>query len=225
VFDPTDEVLQEAQAVPALAPGMMLTSSITVGIPSDLPAGAYYLIAKADADDVLLESSESNNTYARGFSVGPDLVVSKLTVPSTAAPGATVTATFTVQNKGTTGAAASTIEFFWSTNISLDAGDPSLGSTGVGSLVPNGTQSGQIALQIPPDVTLGTYYIFAMSDSANAVAEAKESNNDTRASIDIGGDLEVSSLVAPAVLGIGVPFTATDTTKNAGGTTVGQSVT
>jgi subtilase family serine protease len=225
VFEPTDEVLQNAQAVPALAPGTLLTSSITVGIPSDLPAGAYYLIAKADADDVLLESSESNNTYARGFSVGPDLVVSTISVPAAAAPGATITATYTVKNQGTVAAGASTVEFLWSTNISLDAGDPSLGATGVGALVPNGTQSGQIALQIPPGVTLGTYYIFATSDSANVVAEAKESNNETRASIDIGGDLEVSSLVAPAVLGIGMPFTATDTTTNAGGTTVGQSVT
>ncbi len=225
VFDATDEVLQEAQAVPVLAPGMLLTSSVTVGIPSDLPAGSYYLIAKADADDVLLESNESNNTYARGFSVGPDLVVSTVSVPAAAAPGATITATYTVKNQGTTAAGASTLEFFWSTNISLEAGDPSLGTTGVGSLVPNGTQSGQFALQIPTDATLGTYYIFAKSDSANAVGESKESNNATRASIDIGGDLVVSSLVAPAVLGIGVPFTATDTTKNEGGTTIGPSVT
>jgi hypothetical protein len=192
VFEPTDEVLQEAQAVPALAPGMLLTSSVPVGIPSDLPAGSYYLIAKADADDVILETNESNNTYVRGFSVGPDLIVWKIGAPSTAAPGTTVTVTFTVQNQGATSAPASTLEFFWSTNISLETSDPSLGTTGVGALAPNGSQSGEMALQIPSDATLGTYYIFAKIDSPNAVAEAKERT--PRATIDIGGDLVVPGL-------------------------------
>ena len=225
VFEPTDSVLQEAQAVPALAPGISLTSSITVGVPSDLPAGSYYLIAKADADNVVLESNESNNTYARGFSVGPDLIVWKIGAPSIAAPGTTVAVTFTIQNQGATGAPASTLEFFWSTNISLEASDPSLGTTGVGALAPNGTQSGQMALQIPSDATLGTYYIFAKIDSPDAVAEAKESNNTARATIDIGGDLVVPDLTAPSVLGVDVPFVVTDTTKNAGAIGVGPSIT
>ena len=116
--------------------------------------------------------NESNNTYVRGFSVGPDLIVWKIGAPSTAAPGTTVTVTFTVQNQGATSAPASTLEFFWSTNISLDTIDPSLGTTPVGALAPNGSQSGQMALQIPSDATLGTYYIFAEIDSPNAVAEA-----------------------------------------------------
>jgi subtilase family serine protease len=204
---------------------MTWASPATLGIPSDLPAGSYYLIAKADADDVLLESNESNNTYAKPFSVGPDLVVSTVTVPEAAAPGATITATYTVKNQGAMGAGASTVEFFWSTNISLEPGDQSLGATGIGALIPSGTQSGQIALAIPSGVAQGTYYILAQADSAGAVGEAKESNNTKRATIEIGGDLAVSSVSAPSVLGVGVPFTATDTTKNEGGTTVGPSVT
>jgi subtilisin family serine protease/subtilase family serine protease len=224
-MDPSDTVLAEAQAVPALAPAATSAASVTVNIPSTLPAGAYYLIAKADADDVLLESSESNNKYTRGFSIGPDLAVSTLTVPTTAAPGATVEASFTVKNQGGGGAGPSVLEFYWSANSSLDASDTVLGRTDVGTLAPNGTRSGQMPLVIPADTTLGTYYILAKADSTNAIAESSESNNTKSDTVHVGGDLTVSTLTAPSMLGAGVSFVATDTTKNAGTTSIAESVT
>ena len=34
---------------------------MSIGIPSNLSMGSHYLIAKADADDVLFENQEGNN--------------------------------------------------------------------------------------------------------------------------------------------------------------------
>ena len=224
-LEPTDTLLTAAQTVPALAPGVISAASITLQLPSNLLTGSHYLIAKADAEDVLFESSESNNTYARKFSVGPDLLISTFTLPATATPGLPVDASYAVRNQGADGAAASVLAFYWSTNSSLDANDTLLASTNIGALAPNATQTGQMPVVIPSDATLGTYFIFAKADSANTIDEASESNNTSLESILVGGDLVVSDFSAPAVIGAGVPFETTDTTKNAGTTSVGQSVT
>ncbi len=224
-LEPTDTVLTTVQSVPPLAPSVTSSASITLEIPSTLMPGSHYVIAKADGDDVLFESSESNNTYARRFSVGPDLLLSTFTLPATATPGSPVDASYAVRNQGADGAAASVVAFYWSTNSSLDANDTLLASTNIGALAPNATQTGQMPVVIPSDATLGTYFIFAKADSANTIDEASESNNTSLESILVGGDLVVSDFSAPAVIGAGVPFEATDTTKNAGTTSVGQSVT
>ena len=224
-LEPTDTLLTAVQTVPALAPGVTSAASITLQLPSNLLSGSHYLIAKADGEDVLFESSESNNTYARKFSVGPDLVISTFTMPATGAPGGSVNASYTVRNQGAVGAGASLLDFYWSTNSSLDATDTLLATQNIGPLGANAIQSGQTPVVIPSDATLGTYYILARADSANSVEESSESNNTSLESILVGGDLVVADFSMPAVLGVGIPFVATDRTTNAGTTSVGQSAT
>ena len=62
--------------------GALDTATLSLSIPAATP-GTHYLIAKADADDVLEESNETNNTLARSIQVGPDLIIQTLTVPGT----------------------------------------------------------------------------------------------------------------------------------------------
>src|SRR5207249_9403722 len=109
-------------------------ATVSVVIPSGLTVGWYYLLAKADANDVLFESQETNNTRAGLLFVGPDLIVSSLTVPTFAAPGMVMTVTDTVKNQGGAPAAASTVRFYWSTNYYLDASDVLMGSRDVPAL-------------------------------------------------------------------------------------------
>ena len=129
LLDSADTRLTEIQTVPSLPSGIAATEpSMSLTIPSTLASGVYYLIAKADADDVLFESQETNNTSARTLTVGPDLLVSALTVPAIAAPGSQVNASYTVRNQGAGQAGASTLKFFWSANSALDAADTPLGA-------------------------------------------------------------------------------------------------
>ena len=69
VVDPGDTRLNESVPVPSLAPGVSATGSATISIPANLATGVHYLLAKADADDVLFESQENNNTYLKTLSV------------------------------------------------------------------------------------------------------------------------------------------------------------
>ena len=45
--------------------------STTVVVPPALAPGSYFLIARADADDILAEAKETNNTRTRAFQVSP----------------------------------------------------------------------------------------------------------------------------------------------------------
>lgn len=225
IADSSDRLLDEIHAVPSLGPGISATVSMSLAIPSDLAAGIYYLLAKADADDVLFESQEANNTSARMLTVGPDLIVSTLTVPAVAAPGAVVVASYGVRNQGTSQAAASTLRFFWSLNGSLDASDTLLGQADVDPIAAAGTASGQTPLTIPAGAATGTYYVIAEADSLKVVPESWETNNGAARSVRIGGDLVISAFDAPPAGGAGVQITLGDTTKDTGASGIGASVT
>jgi subtilase family serine protease len=116
--------------------------------------------------------------------VGPDLVVSALSVPAARA-GATVTVNDTTRNQGGGTAVASVTRFYFSTNAALDGADVPLGSRTVDPLAGGGTSAGGTAVTIPPGTGPGYYYVLAQADSANAVAESQEGNNTWYASIRI----------------------------------------
>ena len=61
-LDTSDIVLAGARSVPALAGGGTSAGSVSLTIPSAVLAGTYYVIAKADADDAVVETQETNNT-------------------------------------------------------------------------------------------------------------------------------------------------------------------
>src|SRR4029079_6964489 len=129
-------------------------------IPAGLPSGQHYMIAKADVDGLVVESSDANKFQARFFYVGPDLAIFSLTAPVAAAAGASISIADVVKNQGGSSAAASTTRFYFSTNGSIDAGDVLLdGSRAVPALAANGTSSGSVAATIPPSSAAGFYYI------------------------------------------------------------------
>ena len=110
------------QAVPALTAGASFSGSSTFTVPPDTHAGLYYLFGTADADNAVNETSDSNNNSAlRQVFIGPDLVVTSLTVPAAAGAGADLLVTDTVNNRGGGTAARSTTRFYLSTDVLLSA--------------------------------------------------------------------------------------------------------
>ena len=69
-----------SRLVPALAAGASSTGTTSVLIPAGTTPGTYYIIAKADALGAIAEINEANNTAYKTIIIGPDLVVSSLTV-------------------------------------------------------------------------------------------------------------------------------------------------
>jgi subtilisin family serine protease len=221
----SDILLNGVQAVQSLPPGATSVASVTVDIPPDTTVGTHYLVAKADADNLEVETQESNNTMWRLVTIGPELVVS-LTGPSTAAPGGAILATDAVKNQGGAEAGATTTRFYLSTDNDLDATDLVLSaSRSVPGLAAGATSSGSTSVVIPATVTTGSYYLIAKADADNSVLESLESNNDDLILLQIGGDLTVSSLSGPSTAGAGSAIVVSDTTKNEGAGPVSASTT
>jgi len=137
------------------------------------------VIASADLDGGVAETSESNNTRYQPLQVGPDLTVSSASLPaSTITAGSTGTVTDIVLNQGAGASGPSTTRFYLSANPTLDAFDVLLsGGRPVGPLSSGATSSGTSVITIPAGTTAGTYYLLAKADGDGDTAESVETNN------------------------------------------------
>jgi subtilisin family serine protease len=225
-LDASDQLIGSRSVAP-LAAGALASFTGTITVPTSLTAGSYYVIAQADGGGQVSETAETNNTRASAaIKVGPDLIVTTVSVPSSGAAGATIAATDTTKNQGAGPAAASSTGFYLSPNLTIGPDDKLIGSRTVGGLAPNGTSTGQALLQIPGDTLPGSYYVIARTDWNDTVVEPTETNNDKSSSvIRIGGDLAVTSVAASSPVRAGGPITVTDTTSNQGAAPIGESTT
>jgi subtilisin family serine protease len=174
-----------SRAVPGLAAGASHSGSLSFTIPADTAPRTWYIIAKADGEGTLAETSETNNTYTRSIKVGPDLDVTALSAPATAAAGQSITVTDTTKNVGGSEAGPSTTQFFLSRNSSLDASDILVGSRGLSALGAGSSSSGSVTVTIPQGTDAGTWYIICRADGEGTVTEISETNNIYARSITI----------------------------------------
>ena len=226
LIDAADVPLAGVQVVPALSPAASSAAVVSLDIPADTVVGLYYVIAKADADNLEVEPNEFNNTLIRVVSIGPDLMVSSLTAPNAAGSGAAIAVSDTIKNQGGGVSVASTTRFYLSANATLDASDVLLtGGRLAPGLAAGATSAGTTTLTIPAATSTGTYYLIAKADGDGVVLETQESNNTTLRSIQIGGDLVVTSMTVPLKAGAGTSIVVADTTSNQGAGAVVASTT
>ena len=67
-IEPTDTLIGTRQ-VGSLTAGQSDTGSVSLTIPATVAAGNYWIIAKADGDNVIVEAAETNNTRVRGITI------------------------------------------------------------------------------------------------------------------------------------------------------------
>ena len=185
-FDGND-VFLGSRGVPPLIAGATSAGSTAFLIPAGTELGTYFVLVRADADNAVGESAETNNLSYGVTRVGPDLTVSGLTSPATAVAGATISATDTVRNAGGGGSGASTTRFYLSANFTFDAADVLIGSRSVLALGPGVSDAGPASLALPAQTAAGLYYIIAVTDAADVVAETAETNNTRALAIRITG--------------------------------------
>jgi hypothetical protein len=181
----TQDIVLGSRALPALAAGASSTASSALLIPANTAVGSYYLLARADANAVVPESTEANNIKIKALSLGPDLVVATLSVPASGGAGTAITVTATTKNQGGSGAGASTTKFYLSTNPTFGAGDVVLGSRAVAALGARASSATSSSLIIPAGTAPGSYFLLAGSDATQVVKEAKEGNNVTSRALTI----------------------------------------
>jgi subtilase family serine protease len=207
-----------SRTVPQLAAGASSTATTTLTIPANTAGGTYFVIAAADSGKTVPETSETNNTkVSTSIRIGPDLVVSALTVPSAGGAGIAISVTDTTTNSGGGDASATNTGFYLSLNGFLDTSDVLLGVRAAGPLAVGAASSGTTSLVIPAATATGNYYVIAVADYDKQAGETNETNNwRTSGLLRIGPDLVETSVSASAIGGSSGPITVTDTAKNQG---------
>jgi subtilase family serine protease len=218
------DTLIGGRSIEGLAAGAGSSGSTAVTIPEGTAPGTWYILGEADGEDVVTEAAENNNTYSRPIKIGPDLDVTTMSAPSTAAAGQTITVTETTKNQGGGTVVPSRTQFFLSTDTSLGVSDILLGKRDVPSLAAGATSSGSTTVIIPPETAAGGWYIFAKADGEEVVVETSESNNTYAKYIKIGPDLDITALTAPSSAAAGQTIVITDTSKNLGGGSAAPSL-
>ena len=220
------DVLMGARAVPQLAGGATDSAAAVMTVPSGTATGLYYVIAKADANGAVLETQEGNNFRTAQVRIGPDLVVSALVAPASAAAGATISVTDTTANNGGGAAGTSLTRYYLSSNFTVDSSDIVLGTRAVPALAASASSPGAVSLTVPTGTPGGVYYVIARADAGGDVLETFESNNDRQSGqVAVGADLYVPAITVPATAGAGGTIVITDTTTNKGAGATGASQT
>ncbi|WP_438014371.1 CARDB domain-containing protein [Sorangium sp. So ce315] len=217
---PADLPIFSADHVPSLSPGECF--SATIDAYAYVPDGTYTLGAIVDPTDWALELIETNNASAGGvigIGHGPDLVVSSVSGPPSAASYAFFDASVTVCNQGTQPAHGTQVELRLSPDAIVTAADVLAGGGPVPHLEPG--QCTAVSFPAYPEVTDGAYHLGAIVDPYGSVPELIEGNN-TAAGAVIGvgyrPDLIVSTVSAPPSALPGSGFEATVTVCNQGTT-------
>jgi len=180
-FDSGTDTFLSSRSIGALAAKASDSGSTTVTIPLATALGKYFLIAVADADNAVPETQE-NNKKSRPIQITlPDLTVTALKAPGTAARGSSILVQDTTSNKAPVPAGASTTRFYLSADALIDPGDVPLDPLVLGRAVPalaaKAKSTASTPVTIPLATAPGVYFVLAVADGAGTVAEVNEANN------------------------------------------------
>lgn len=161
--------------------------------------------APPDAEEVSaaaeepFEAAPSQTRAAVVVPTGPDLQVVSVTAGFTAvARHATRPVNVTVCNHGSVASTPVTVSVLVSSNTTINTADPVVGTATFPTLEPAACHTGVVSAVFSPSV--GTYYLAAWADRADAINEEVESNNSLAGgTLYIGNraDVTVSVLAAP----------------------------
>jgi len=173
--------------VASLATGTNTNCAGTVSIPPGLANGTYYLGAIVDDQTSVTESNEANNlrlsdsgVIAIGIAGTPDLIITALTSPNSGSAGGTLAGVnMTVRNQGSAAAPTFRVGFYLSTSPTFS---PAATYTTTfchfpSGLAPATNGSCTTSVAIPPSLSSGTYFLFAVADDQSQLTESNENNN------------------------------------------------
>ncbi len=154
----------------------------TITLPTNLN-GTYYIIACADYNDSVVETSYANNCTASAPMqvAGADLTESTVSVLTTApVSGGSISVSDTATNQGPGIAGSSTTGFYFSTNGTTLG--TLLKTRAIGTLAAGASNGPVTTTMTLPTNLNGTYYIIACANYNNGVVEATTNTNNCTAS-------------------------------------------
>ncbi|MBD2700493.1 hypothetical protein IC229_07595 [Spirosoma sp. BT702] len=198
-----------------------------VTLPATTAEGNYYLFVRTDSGNSIYENpDEADNVSPASPMIqvqNPDLRPLALSVPATATSEQTITLQWTVKNDGLASIynASWSDQLYLSTNNTFEPGTD-IQLTNVSSnqlLAAGGEYSRQATATLPVGIS-GNYYVLLVTDNTNGVFEKNETNNLQAAPLAITlapwADLQVTSIVAPAVDTVGTSLSVRYVAANSG---------
>ena len=199
-----------------------------VTIPPNL-SGSYYIGAIVDSGNDQCETNELNNIVVSSNTINigaPDLVITSITTGSTSyKKGSTITIPNTVKNQGNVKSNGFYVNFYLSKDSSITTSDILIGQRYIPILSAGATNSTTNSFTLPSDIS-GNYYVGAIADPNNIVAETNELNNIGVSSKTISisvPDLAATSISTGSIsYKRGSTITIKSTVKNQGSATSGK---
>ena len=210
-----------------LKAGTSNTFYTPVKIPYNL-IGSYYIGAIIDSYNEECETNELNNIVVSSNTMNiaaPDLVITAITTGSTTyKKGSTITISNTVKNQGNVKSNGFYVNFYLSKDSSITTSDILIGQRYIPILSAGATNSTTNSFTLPSDIS-GNYYVGAIADPNNIVAETNELNNIGVSSKTISisvPDLAATSIRTGSIsYKRGSTITIKNTVKNQGSATSG----
>ena len=195
--------------------GFAPNTSVTLTVTPD-PGTRFQGFAEPGCGTELVSTvvMSTDRTCTASLTTAPELLMSAISGPPTAAPGATVVLNNTVRNTGLM-AGAFNVGLYLAGSSTVTTGDRQLTTRRVTSLATGAISADATSVQIPSDVNPGNYFLGGIADVDGEVAEGNENNNAASTPILIAKpDLVVTVLTAPATAGAGLSITVNSTVKN-----------
>jgi|GEM_PF-2765385 len=225
----TSAISQSADLSALASHGTLTGVAASVTIPAQTVAGNYELDVIVDSTSVIAESNETNNrlTIRPAITVDPipDLTVSLVGYDLGATIGTQMSVSDQVQSAdAATSGTPFNVSYYLSSDTVIDPGTDTLLLNGgssprtIGTVVSPGTpNSATVLVDIPGSVSAGVYYLGAIVDSGNTIAESNETNNtivsSTQISVGLAAgqsgavpDLMMTSVSSPTSVARGTPF-------------------
>jgi hypothetical protein len=161
----------------ALASNGSSTATTILTLPAGL-SGTYYIVACANGNNLVSESTTANNCSGSAFTVTalPDFTESGISIAGTIANGGTIQVTDTTNNIGTGASGGSTTDIYLSSSPTSPGSF--LGGHGVGGLASNGGSTTTTTVHLMTGIPLNhTYYIVACANANNLAKESNMTNN------------------------------------------------
>jgi subtilase family serine protease len=218
------EYISSSNGLP-LEPNETYTVNRTVTLPSSVAVGSGYLLFKTDAYNYQTESNENDNVYTQAIDIGvPNLIITNITVPTTATASQTITLSWTGKNDSS----VTTVSSYWydsvvfsKNNIYGDSDDVAVisyeyisSSNGL-PLEPNETYTVNRTVTLPSSVAVGSGYLLFKTDAYNYQTESNENDNVYTQAIDIAApNLIITNITVPTTATASQTITLSWTGKN-----------
>ncbi|MEL6191333.1 MAG: LamG-like jellyroll fold domain-containing protein [Bacteroidota bacterium] len=171
-----------------LSANQQLTITRTVQIPANTAAGDYFLIFHMDADNVVDECNDQNNTVSTAIKIrigNPDYVPQDFVVDGktelTVKQGQSLSGSVEIKNQGNgPGTRFTDGKYYYSTNASFNPNADILLGNNRDSIEPLGAGEKRTegeTVKLPNSVPTGPGYILYVVDVPNKVKESNEQNN------------------------------------------------